>query len=65
MVTSRRHWMMDSRYKRYNFFTALLNVELQDEAAVFADFLVPMLDLNHEKRISAAEALKHAWLDGV
>ena len=57
--------MMDSRYKRYNFFTALLNVELQDEAAVFADFLVPMLDLNHEKRISAAEALKHAWLDGV
>ncbi|KAL5266942.1 hypothetical protein ACHWQZ_G004102 [Mnemiopsis leidyi] len=38
---------------------------VEDEAAIFADFLVPMLDLNHEKRISAAEALKHPWLDGV
>jgi len=38
---------------------------VEDEAVVFADFLQPMLDLNHEKRISAAEALKHPWLDGV
>ena len=45
-----------------NYFT---RVPLQEEAVVFADFLFPMLDLNHEKRITAAQALKHSWLDGV
>ena len=37
----------------------------QTEAEVFADFLNPMLDLNHERRVSAAECLKHDWLKGV
>ena len=35
----------------------------EDEAQSLADFLLPMLDWNHETRISAQEMLKHPWLD--
>jgi len=35
----------------------------EDEAQAFADFLLPMLEWNHEARASAEEMLKHPWLD--
>uniref|UniRef100_A0A8D0E606 non-specific serine/threonine protein kinase n=1 Tax=Salvator merianae TaxID=96440 RepID=A0A8D0E606_SALMN len=35
----------------------------QDEAAAFTDFLLPMLELNPEKRASAAQCLRHPWLN--
>nr|XP_056723627.1 SRSF protein kinase 1 [Euleptes europaea] len=34
----------------------------QDEAAAFTDFLLPMLELNPEKRATAAQCLRHPWL---
>ncbi|XP_015198130.2 SRSF protein kinase 1 isoform X2 [Lepisosteus oculatus] len=34
----------------------------REEAQSFADFLLPMLDLIPEKRATAAECLRHAWL---
>lgn len=34
----------------------------EDEAQALADFLLPMLNWNHEKRASAQEMLKHPWL---
>ncbi|XP_066480317.1 SRSF protein kinase 1 [Tiliqua scincoides] len=36
---------------------------LQDEAAAFTDFLLPMLELNPEKRATAAQCLRHPWLN--
>ncbi|KAF2976098.1 hypothetical protein EK904_014669 [Melospiza melodia maxima] len=35
----------------------------QDEAAGFTDFLLPMLELIPEKRATAAECLRHPWLN--
>ncbi|XP_042318929.1 SRSF protein kinase 1 [Sceloporus undulatus] len=35
----------------------------QDEAAAFTDFLIPMLELNPEKRATAAQCLRHPWLN--
>ncbi|XP_038235652.2 SRSF protein kinase 1 isoform X1 [Dermochelys coriacea] len=35
----------------------------QDEAAAFTDFLLPMLELIPEKRATAAECLRHPWLN--
>ncbi|XP_069489542.1 SRSF protein kinase 1 isoform X4 [Ambystoma mexicanum] len=35
----------------------------QEEAAGFTDFLVPMLELVPEKRATAAECLRHPWLE--
>ncbi|XP_060087521.1 SRSF protein kinase 1 isoform X1 [Heteronotia binoei] len=35
----------------------------QDEAAAFTDFLLPMLELNPEKRATAAQCLRHPWLN--
>ncbi|XP_053104572.1 SRSF protein kinase 1 isoform X2 [Hemicordylus capensis] len=34
----------------------------QAEAAAFTDFLLPMLELNPEKRATAAQCLRHPWL---
>ncbi|XP_036386919.1 SRSF protein kinase 1-like isoform X2 [Megalops cyprinoides] len=34
----------------------------REEAQMFADFLLPMLDLIPEKRATAAECLRHAWI---
>jgi serine/threonine-protein kinase SRPK3 len=34
----------------------------EEEALALADFLIPMLDWNHENRASAQEMLKHPWL---
>ncbi|CAN9516177.1 unnamed protein product [Ophioblennius macclurei] len=34
----------------------------RDEAECFTDFLIPMLELVPEKRATAAECLRHAWL---
>ncbi|XP_076015411.1 SRSF protein kinase 1a isoform X2 [Genypterus blacodes] len=34
----------------------------REEAECFADFLLPMLELVPEKRATAAECLRHAWL---
>ncbi|KAL0978811.1 hypothetical protein UPYG_G00176040 [Umbra pygmaea] len=34
----------------------------KEEAATFASFLLPMLDLVPEKRATAAECLRHAWI---
>ena len=34
----------------------------EDEAQALADFLLPMLEWNHETRASAQEMLKHPWL---
>ncbi|XP_035652040.1 SRSF protein kinase 1 isoform X2 [Oncorhynchus keta] len=34
----------------------------KEEAATFASFLFPMLDLVPEKRATAAECLRHAWI---
>ncbi|XP_010897350.1 SRSF protein kinase 1b isoform X2 [Esox lucius] len=34
----------------------------KEEAATFASFLLPMLDLIPEKRATAAECLRHAWI---
>lgn len=36
---------------------------LQEEAAMFTDFLLPMLELVPEKRATAAECLRHPWLN--
>ncbi|XP_048354199.1 SRSF protein kinase 1 isoform X2 [Sphaerodactylus townsendi] len=35
----------------------------QEEAAAFTDFLLPMLELNPEKRATAAQCLRHPWLN--
>ena len=35
----------------------------EDEAQALADFLLPMLNWNHEKRASAQEMLNHPWLN--
>ncbi|XP_061488470.1 SRSF protein kinase 1 isoform X1 [Rhineura floridana] len=35
----------------------------QDEAVAFTDFLLPMLELNPEKRATAAQCLRHPWLN--
>ncbi|XP_068015597.1 SRSF protein kinase 1 isoform X3 [Melanerpes formicivorus] len=35
----------------------------QEEAAAFTDFLLPMLELIPEKRATAAECLRHPWLN--
>ncbi|KAG8132194.1 putative Serine-threonine-protein, partial [Naja naja] len=35
----------------------------QDDAAAFTDFLLPMLELNPEKRATAAQCLRHPWLN--
>ncbi|XP_076414499.1 SRSF protein kinase 1 isoform X2 [Peromyscus maniculatus bairdii] len=35
----------------------------QEEAAGFTDFLLPMLELVPEKRATAAECLRHPWLN--
>ncbi|XP_060045677.1 SRSF protein kinase 1 isoform X4 [Erinaceus europaeus] len=35
----------------------------QEEAAGFADFLLPMLELIPEKRATAADCLRHPWLN--
>lgn len=35
----------------------------QEEAAGFTDFLLPMLELIPEKRATAAECLRHPWLN--
>jgi len=35
----------------------------EDEAQAMADFLLPMLDWNHETRASAQDMLKHPWLN--
>nr|XP_038954748.1 SRSF protein kinase 1 isoform X1 [Rattus norvegicus] len=35
----------------------------QEEAAGFTDFLLPMLELMPEKRATAAECLRHPWLN--
>jgi len=37
----------------------------KEDATLFAEFLTPMLDLNHDKRISAKDALDAPWLEGV
>ena len=34
----------------------------EDEAQALADFLLPMLEWNHETRASAESMLKHPWL---
>ncbi|CDQ96424.1 unnamed protein product [Oncorhynchus mykiss] len=34
----------------------------KEEAATFSSFLLPMLDLVPEKRATAAECLRHAWI---
>jgi len=34
----------------------------QEEARAFSDFLTPMLDFDPTKRATAAESLKHPWL---
>ncbi|KAJ8258300.1 hypothetical protein COCON_G00173120 [Conger conger] len=34
----------------------------QEEAQMFADFLLPMLELVPEKRATASECLRHAWI---
>ncbi|KAI1890516.1 hypothetical protein AGOR_G00154500 [Albula goreensis] len=34
----------------------------REEAQMFTDFLLPMLDLIPEKRATAAECLRHAWI---
>lgn len=34
----------------------------EEEAQALADFLIPMLNWNHEDRASAQEMLKHPWL---
>ena len=33
-----------------------------EEAQNFADFLIPMLEFDPEKRVTAGMALKHPWL---
>lgn len=33
------------------------------DAELFSSFLLPMLDLNPEKRATAQSMLKHSWLD--
>lgn len=33
-----------------------------DQAAQFSDFLMTMLELDPERRASAAQCLQHAWL---
>ena len=35
----------------------------EEEANLLADFLIPMLQWNHETRASAQEMLKHPWLN--
>ena len=35
----------------------------QEEAAGFTDFLLPMLELIPEKRATAADCLRHPWLN--
>lgn len=35
----------------------------EEEARAFADFLVPMLEFDPSKRATAAECLKHPWLN--
>lgn len=34
----------------------------REEAEIFADFLIPMLELLPEKRATAADCLRHPWL---
>lgn len=34
----------------------------REEAQTFSSFLLPMLDLIPEKRATAAECLRHAWI---
>lgn len=35
----------------------------EEQAQGLADFLLPMLDWNHETRATAEEMLKHPWLE--
>ena len=35
----------------------------EEEAQAFADFLIPMLEWHHDRRATAADMLKHPWLD--
>lgn len=35
----------------------------REEAQNFSDFLLPMLDLIPEKRATAAECLRHSWIN--
>jgi len=35
----------------------------EEEAKAFADFLLPMLEWDPEKRASSAQMLSHPWLD--
>jgi len=37
----------------------------QDDAELLASFLTPMLHYHPDQRATAAESVKHPWLDGV
>mmetsp|Transcript_603 Transcript_603/g.1743 ORF Transcript_603/g.1743 Transcript_603/m.1743 type:complete len:544 (+) Transcript_603:113-1744(+) len=46
--------LRDVLVEKYRFST--------EDAAAFTDFLLPMLEIEKEKRASAAQCLKHPWL---
>uniref|UniRef100_A0AAY5E864 non-specific serine/threonine protein kinase n=1 Tax=Electrophorus electricus TaxID=8005 RepID=A0AAY5E864_ELEEL len=54
-ITKLKPWgLMDVLVEKYEW--------TQDEAQSFTSFLLPMLDLIPEKRATAAECLRHAWI---
>ena len=56
-----RHISRLKPWKLYNVLVDKYNWSPM-EADSFADFLLPMLAFEQDKRISAADALKHYWL---
>ena len=44
---------------------SICNLWSEEDAAQFTSFLTPMLNYLPEKRATAAECLKHEWLQGV
>ncbi|XP_056591063.1 SRSF protein kinase 1b isoform X2 [Triplophysa dalaica] len=55
-ITKLKPWgLMDVLVEKYEWS--------REEAQTFADFLLPMLDLISEKRATAAECLRHPWIN--
>lgn len=54
-ITKLKPWgLMDVLMDKYEW--------TREEAEIFTDFLIPMLELLPEKRATAADCLRHPWL---
>lgn len=56
-----------TKLKTWNLFSVLIDKYnwAVDDARLFADFLLPMLEYNPLLRATAGQCLEHSWLDDV